>query len=61
LVAAALASANRRYARSWDRKFLPAPPTHTKKVDLRDPYHHRLTRITRRVAGVDVVVHPLTT
>ena len=61
LVAAALASANRRYARSWDRQFLPAPPTHTKKVDLRDPYYHRLTRITRRVAGVDVVVHPLTT
>ena len=61
MVAAAVATTNRRFAIAWDRFSGPLPKVRKRKLVKREPYHHRLTRITHTVNGQLVVLHPLTT
>ena len=61
MVAAAVATTNRRFAIAWDRFSGPLPKVRKRKLVKREPYHHRLTRITHTVNGQLVVLPPLTT
>jgi len=61
MVAAAVAVTNRRFAMAWDRNQAPSPHGRKARDKLRDPCHHRLTRITREVGNTIEVLHPLTT
>ena len=61
MVAAAVATTIRRFAIAGDRFSGPLPKVRERKLVKREPYHHRLTRITHTVNGQLVVFHPLTT
>ena len=61
MVAAALATTNLRFARAWELRKQVATALPAPKENPRDPYHHRLTRITRQVGSRTEVLHPLLT
>jgi hypothetical protein len=61
MVAAAVATTNRRFAITWDRLHGPFPKVPNHKLVKRKRYHHTLTSITHTVNGQLVVLHHLTT
>lgn len=56
VVAAAVATTNRRFEVAWDPFTGPFA-----KRPKRKPHHYRLTRISSIDEGQEVVLHPLTT
>ena len=61
VVAAAVATTNRRFEVAWDPFTGPFAKRPKHKRPKRKPHHYRLTRISSIDEGQEVVLHPLTT